>query len=70
MEKLSDLQKEIADIRVDIASLPDELLKRFDERYATKESQWAEPLLKWLGIIVGAGILGYFGTIIIKVIEM
>ena len=58
----------------------DEILKRFDnletkldcalDKKADKESQWAERFLMWGGGIIGVGLIGYFGTLIIKLIEL
>jgi len=58
----------------------EEILSRFDiledkidsalEKKADKSSQWAEPFLKWLGVLVGTGIISYFGYLIVKLIEL
>ena len=54
----------------------EEILERFDKLeskldYALEKKAgiWVEGVIKWFGICVGSGILGYVGLQLIKVIE-
>lgn len=55
----------------------EEILKRFDNfetkldcALEKKANVWVEKVIVWLGIFIGAGVLTYFGSLIVKVIEL
>jgi len=56
MEKLDEFGEKLEEVKISIAILPDELTKRFDERYATKKTEVALNRLMWIVItaVVGA----------------
>ena len=61
MEKLDSI--------VDRFNKFEEKLDKALEKKADKDTQWAEPVLKSLGIFLASGILAYIGSILIKTIE-
>lgn len=48
MEKLEKFGEKLEAVSIDIAKLPDELTKRFDERYASKETEKALNRIMWI----------------------
>jgi len=58
MEKIEEILEKV-----------DNLEKKLDCALDKKANIWVEKVLIWLGIIIGTGILGYIGSLIIKVIE-
>jgi hypothetical protein len=63
MDKLNEYQEENREQHK-------ELKEMIEKALLTKAGKWTEGVIKWVGISVGVGVLGYFGTLIIKVIEM
>lgn len=59
MEKLEELVKRF-----------DSFEEKLDKALEKKANVWVEKFMVWAGIIIGAGILGYLGSLIIKVIEL
>ena len=53
-----------------ILSKFDKLEGKIDCALEKKAGKWVEGVIKWVGICIGAGILGYLGTLIVKVIEL
>jgi len=56
MDKLEKFGEKLEEVKLSIAGLPDELTKRFDERYASKETEKAVKKVMWIVItfVIGA----------------
>ena len=56
MQQLKEFGEKLDEVKISIVALPDELTKRFDERYATKKTEVALNRLMWIVItaVVGA----------------
>jgi len=50
MEKIDDIKEDVANVRVDIAKLPELLADKFDQRYASKEYESSLKKLNWMVI--------------------
>lgn len=47
-----------------------EMNDKLDKALEKKADVWVERFMIWAGIIIGGGILGYVGSLLIKVIEL
>ena len=56
MEKLDQLQEKLNEVSIKLASLPEDMAIKFDNRYASKRTEVAVDRLGWLVItaVVGA----------------
>ena len=56
MEKLDQLQDKLNEVSIKLASLPEDMASKFDNRYASKRTELAVDRLGWLVItaVVGA----------------
>lgn len=56
MEKLDQLQDKLNEVCIKLASLPEDMASKFDNRYASKRTELAVDRLGWLVItaVVGA----------------
>lgn len=63
MDKLNEFQIENKEQHSEIKEMIEKAL-------ASKADRWVQDVIKWLGILVGGGVLTYLGSLIIKVIEM
>lgn len=48
----------------------EKLEHKLESALEEKANIWVETLIKWIGGIIGLGLLGYFGTLIIKLINI
>ncbi len=62
MDKIDSFGDKIDEINLNVAKLPDELTRRFDERYATKETEIALKRIMW--IIVSAVVVATLSIVI------
>jgi len=62
MEQLNGIKKDVGDIAVEVAKLPGVLVEKFDERYASKETERNVNKVMWL--VVSAVILAGIAIII------
>ena len=63
MEKLDNLQDKLNEVCVQIASLPEDMATKFDNRYASKRTELAVDRLGWLVI---TAVLGAILLLVIK----
>ena len=47
----------------------DKFEEKLDIALEKKAGKWVEGVIKWFGITIGTGILGYLGLLIVKAIE-
>lgn len=62
MEKLEKFGDKIEDIQISIAKLPEALTEKFDERYASKETE--QYFKKAVGVVLTAVILAVLALVI------
>lgn len=67
MEKLDNFETKLDEIKELVLKMPKQIFDEGDSRYASKSY---EQILKWIGGIIGSGILGYLGYLIVKLIEL
>ena len=62
MEKIDDIKNDVQDIKLDIAKLPEILVEKFDQRYASKETEISVKRVMW--IVVSAVIVALLALVI------
>ncbi|MCK9371291.1 hypothetical protein M0R04_15365 [Candidatus Dojkabacteria bacterium] len=62
--------KNLMDKLDDILDRFDKFEEKLDTALEKKAGKWVEGVIKWIGIIIGSGILGYIGGQLIKLIEL
>ena len=67
MKEIKDIKKDVNDIKVELAKLPDKLLERLEEKYVSKDT--FEPIRKLVYGLVGAILLGVVGAILALVFK-
>ena len=62
MDKLDQFSDKMESVKIQIAELPDELTRRFDERYASKETELSLKRIMW--IVISAVMVGALSMVI------
>jgi len=62
MQEIKDLKRDVNDIKVCIAELPQKIKETMDDKYVSKES--FEPIQKVVYGLVGAIMLGVIGAVL------
>ena len=62
MEQLNDIKKDVNNVALKVAELPGVLVEKFDERYASKETERTVNKVMWL--VVSAVILAGLAIIV------
>ena len=63
MQEIKDIKKDVGDIKLDIAKLPEILVEKFDQRYASKETEVSVKRVMW---IVITAVIGALLALVIK----
>ncbi len=70
MDKLEEFQKDNKEGHQSILDALNKFEERMDKTLETKAGVWVEKVIVWCGITVSLGLVGYFGSLIVKLIEM
>lgn len=62
MKEIKDIRKDVNDIKIKIAELPEQLMEKLDERFVSKDS--FRPIQKLVYSLVGAVLLGVVGAVL------
>lgn len=56
MQEIKNISEDVREIKDSVLKLPDELTQRFDERYASKETELSLKRINWIVItaVIGA----------------
>ena len=60
MKEIKDIKKDVNEIKVDLASLPEKLIEKLDDKYVPRDL--FEPIQKLVYGLVGAILLGIVGA--------
>jgi len=60
MKEIKDIKKDVNEIKVDLASLPEKLMDKLDDKYVSKDL--FKPIQKLVYGLVGAILLGIVGA--------
>ena len=60
MKEIKDIKKDVNEIKVDLASLPEKLIEKLDEKYVPRDL--FEPIQNLVYGLVGAILLGIVGA--------
>ena len=60
MKEIKDIKKDVNEIKVDLASLPEKLMDKLDDKYVPRDL--FEPIQKLVYGLVGAILLGIVGA--------
>ena len=69
MIKLNEFKETEATHHIELKELIAEMRAEIKETLDNKAGKWVEGVIKWVGIVIGSGIIGYVGSLLIKVIE-
>ena len=69
MKEFITYSEENSKQHTEIKELIEQMGQKLDTALEKKAGIWVEKVLIWFGSIVGIGVIGYLGSLIIKVIE-
>ena len=64
MQEIKNISEDVREIKDSVLKLPDELTQRFDERYASKETEISLKRINW--IVITAVIGALLALVIVK----
>ena len=64
MQEIKNISEDVREIKDNVLKLPDELTQRFDERYASKETEISLKRINW--IVITAVIGALLALVIVK----
>ena len=70
MDKFEEFKEDNQEGHQSIIDAVNKLELKLDGALDKKANRWVEKLIIWIGIIIGTGLIGYFGNLLLKLIEL